>query len=222
MRKKLLIVLLGLLAHMAPGQSRLSVSALTAPTLIRTSYNRTYLFPDSDGQVVEPIFIGGTRQTIGVVTGLEAQYWYAPGWSLSAGLGYSQSFMRQSRLPAAGEGTTSIRSRALRVPLLLNYQPLTKRLSPYFTLGMLLDFPLASRVIVDRSGLPTQRLRLGTEPGPVFHPMVGAGGRYAFHERWTLVVQPSWAYNLGRFGGAQTYTASHELSIRVQLTYALQ
>lgn len=221
MLKKMLAILLFLSASPVTGQSRLSVTATVAPTIIRTNYNRTYLYPDSDGQVVEPVFISGTRNTAGYLAGLGAQYSYAPGWSISAGLWYSQSTMRQLRLPAAGEGTTTVRSRTLRVPLLLNYQPLARRLSPYVSLGLHLDFPFSSRVIVDRTGADTQRLRLGTESGPVFHPMVGAGGRYQFNNRCALIVQPVWAYNLGRFGGAQTYTSSYEVSLLAQLTYAL-
>lgn len=222
MLKKLCAALLCLSVNLALGQSRLSISATAGPALVRTSYDRTYLYPDSDGQVVEPVFITGTRTTIGYVAGVGALYTYAPGWSVSAGMWYSQTTMRQARLPAAGEGTTTIRSRTLRVPLLVNYQPLAQRLSPYFSLGLLLDFPFASRVNVERSGLDTQRLRLTTNSGPVFHPLVGAGGRYEFNRRCALIVQPTWAYNLGRFGGAQTYTASYEMSLLAQLTYSLQ
>ena len=220
--KKLCVALLCLAANLTLGQSPLAISATVLPTLVRTRYDRTYLYPNSDGQVVEPVFICGTRNTMGYVAGIGALYTYAPGWSVSAGLWYSQTIMRQARLASAGEGTTTIRSRTLRIPLVLNYQPLAKRLSPYFSLGLLLDFPFNSRVIVERAGLDTQRLQLATDSGPIFHPMVGAGGRYQFNRRCALIVQPTWAYNLGRFGGAQTYTSSYEVSILAQLTYSLK
>jgi hypothetical protein len=71
-----------------------------------------------------------------------------------------------------------------------------------------------------RDGRPTQHLRLRTESGPVFQPMLGAGGRYQIDPRCALIVQPIWSYNLGRFGGAQTYNSSYELSVLAQVTYS--
>ena len=202
------------------GQRTFSISPMAAPTLVRTNYNRMYLYPDSDGQIVEPIFLVGTPSAFGYATGLMGQYTYAPGWSVAAGIWYSQATLRLARPAASGEGTTAIRSRTVRIPLLLNYQPSTRRLSPYFSLGLLLDFPAASRVVVTRVGQPTQRLRLTADAGPVFQLMLGAGGRYRINRRWALIVQPVWAYNLGRFGGAQTYNSSYEVSILTHTTYS--
>ena len=220
MLKTLYVALLCVPLRMAFGQRTLSVSATVAPTLIRTNYNRTYLYPDSDGQIVEPVFLAGTANAFGYSAGLTAHYAYAPGWSVAAGAWYSQTTLRQARPALSGEGTTAIRSRTVRVPLLLNYQPSTRRLSPYFSLGLLLDFPVAARVVVTRNNQPTQRLRLGTDSGPIFQPMLGAGGRYRINRRCALIVQPIWAYNLGRFGGAQTYNSSYEVSVLTQITYS--
>lgn len=214
---KKLVALLSLSLSVAFGQRTVSVSATVAPALVRTNYNRTFLYPDSDGQVVEPIFLAGTTHAIGYSAGLTVCYAYAPGWSATAGIWYGQAALRQAR-PVAGDGTTAIRSQAVRLPLLLNYHP-TRRLSPYFSLGLLLDFPLTSRVVVMRPGLPTQRLRLRTNAGPVFKPMLGAGGRYRLNDRFALIVQPVWVYTLGRFGGGQTADSSYEMSVLTQVTY---
>lgn len=221
MLKKLCVVLFCLSANFAFSQRTISISATASPTLVRTNHNRTYLYPESDGQIVEPIFLAGTVNTAGYTSGLGAQYTYAPGWSVAAGVWYSQTGRQQARLPAAGEGTTTLRSRTLRLPLLLNYQPLTRRLSPYFSLGLLLDFPLNARVIVDRADQPMQRLRLRNDKGPVFQPSLGAGGRYQVNNRWALIVQPVWSYNLGRFGGSRTYNSSYEVNVLAQVTYTL-
>ena len=221
MPKNAFVVLFCLLTTVAFSQRTVSIRATVAPTLVRTSYNRQFLYPDSDGQVVEPIFLAGRLGAIGYTAGLTAQYTYAPGWSVAAGLWYSQATLRQTRLTTLGNGTTAISSRTLRIPLLLNYQSSTRRLSPYFSLGLLLDFPMASRVVVTRAGQPTQHLRLATNAGPVFQPMLGAGGRYQVNRRWALIVQPIASYNLGRFGGAQTDNSSYELSILAQLMYSL-
>ncbi|MBC3784546.1 outer membrane beta-barrel protein [Spirosoma utsteinense] len=221
MFKKLYVALFCLSATVAFSQRTFSISATASPTLVRTNHNRTYLYPDSDGQVVEPVFLAGTVNTIGFTAGLGAHYTYAPGWSVATGIWYSQTARQQARLAAAGEGTTTLRSRTLRVPLLLNYQLTTRRFAPYFSLGLWLDFPLNARVIVDRIDEPTQRLRLKTDTGPIFQPLLGVGGRYQPARRWALIVQPVWSYNLGRFGGARTYNSSYEVNILAQITYAL-
>ena len=220
MLKNWSVALFCLVASVAFGQRTISVQATVAPTLVRTNYNRTYLYPESDGQIVEPILLVGTVNTIGYSAGVTAHYTYTPGWSVAAGVWYSQVSLRQARPVAAGKGTTAVRGRTVRLPLLLNYQSSTRRLSPYFSLGLLLDFPMTSRVVVTRSGQPTQHLRLISDKGPVFQPMLGAGGRYQLSHRCAVTVQPVWSYNLGRFGGSQTYTSSYEVSVLTQLTYS--
>lgn len=221
MRKNQLVALLCLLSLTTFGQRIVSIQATATPTLVRTAYDRMYLYPESDGQVVEPVFLVGTINSAGYTAGLTAHYAYAPGWSVAAGVWYSQHqvSLRQTNPAAPGEVTTTLRSRTVRVPLLLSYQSSTRRLSPYFSLGLLLDFPMTARVVATRSGQPTQRLRLTTDGGPVFQSLVGAGGRYRLSPRCALVVQPAWSYNLGRFGGAQTYRSSTELSLLTQVTY---
>ncbi len=222
MLKNLLLGLFCLLALAMPsfGQRAVSVSATVAPTLVRTQYKRTYLYPESDGQVVEPVYLKGPVNAFGYTAGLTAQYSWAPGWSVAAGLWYTQATLRQARPVAVGEGITAVRSQALRVPFLLNFQPSTRRLSPYFSLGLLLDFPLTGRVIVTRTGQSTQSMRLLADRGPVFQPMIGAGGRYQLARRCALIVQPVWAYNIGSFGGARSYTSAYEISLLTQINYS--
>ncbi|MDB5240590.1 MAG: hypothetical protein JWP57_1215 [Spirosoma sp.] len=221
MVKKWSVALCCLITSVATGQHTVSVQVTVAPTWVHTSYNRTYLYPESDGQVVEPVFLAGSVFTVGYTTGVTAHYTYAPGWSVAMGAWYSQTSLRQVRSVAAGEGTTVVRSRTVRLPFLLDYQPLTRSLSPYFSLGLLLDFPLTGRVVVTRSGQPTQHLRLGVGSGPVFQPTLGAGVRYQLSPRCAVTVQPIGSYNLGRFGGSQTDNSAYDVSVLAQLTYSL-
>ena len=207
------------------GQSKrqppfVSVAATLAPVGVHTTYNRLYLYPDSDGQVVEPVFLNGNRWSPGYTAGLTVQYHYAPGWSVESGLWYQHLTTRQARPATAGEGQTTLRSRTVRIPLLLNYRLTTKRLSPYFSLGTLVDFPIPSRVIVTSPDQPRQNLRLRTDRGPVFHLTLGAGVQYQIDRRCALLVQPMYAYNLGRFGGSRTYNPAYELSLRTQVAYS--
>lgn len=201
------------------GQRSISVSATITPVYRYTNYGRLYLYPDSDGQVVEPVFLNGPRWGSGYSAGVTARYTYAPGWSVGAGVWYQQIALRQARPASAGEGTTTLRNRTVRVPFFINYQSSTKRLSPYFSLGLLVDFPMTSRVLVDRSGQARQRLRLSTEGGPIFHALLGAGASYQLNRRYSVLVQPTGSYNLGRFGGAATNFTSFELSLQTQVLY---
>ncbi|GAB3556334.1 outer membrane beta-barrel protein [Spirosoma fluminis] len=216
-----LLLLITLCNAYAFGQKTVSVSVTAAPVFASTSYVRRYFYPNSNGQVVEPIFINGRRWSTGYSAGVMVHYTYAPGWSVASGVWYGQLSVRQERLPIMGEGASTVSSRAVRVPLLINYRSSTKRLSPYFSLGVLVDFPFTSRVVVARANEPTQRLRLDTGKGPVFQPLLSAGVDYQINSRYALSVQPTWTYNMGRFGGSATYNPSFELSLLTQLVYKL-
>lgn len=213
-----LLVFVTLSVH-ALAQRGLSVSATVTPTFCRTSYIQRVFYPNSEGQLVEPIYLNGVRWSTGFQAGGSAQYAWAPGWSVSTGVWFRQLTTRQARF--GSEGATTIRNRAVRLPLLLNVQSSPKRLSPLFSLGMLFDVPMSARVIVTRADQPTQRLWLDSEPGPYFHVMVGAGGRYQPGKRYAFVAQPMLTYNLGRFGGIRTHNPSVEVGLQAQVSYVL-
>jgi hypothetical protein len=216
-----LLLLCSLLpAGRAFGQRKLSLSATIAPVSSHTNYDYMVLYPNSDGQVVEPILLNGKISVYGYLAGPTLDYTYASGWSVSTGVWYQQLTRRQARSVLAGPGTTTLHNRTIRIPLLLNYRVSGQRLSPYFSLGTFLDFPLAARVIVTRDGQSTQKLRLDAAGGPVFHVLAGVGGQYQFSDRCTLTVQPVAAYNLGRFGGSYSHNASYELSLLTKLAYS--
>ena len=203
------------------GQRTVSISVTLCPTFAHTNYSNRYLYPESDGQIVEPVYLSGSRWAFGTSAGLSILYKYAPGWSVSSGIWFQQLALRQNRQPVAGNGNVTLRNRALRVPLLLNYSSNQQRLSPYFSFGLLTDFPLTSRVIVTRSGESTQYLRLiSLNSGPTFHGLLGAGIRYKLTNRYTLTAQPVWTYNFGRFGGAGTHDSSFECSVLAQMAYS--
>jgi hypothetical protein len=203
-------------------QKQLSISATVAPVFTHTNYERRSFYPESNGQIVEPIFLSGSRWESGFLAGATVNYTYAPGWSVTSGIWFRQVAMRQARLAIAGEGTTTIRSRSVRVPLLLNFRQSVRQLSPYFSLGLLVDLPLASQIIAVRNGESTQRLQMTPESGPYFYPMLGAGVQYKLDQRLTLTAQPVFAYSLGRFGGASTHNPAYELSLLAQVAYRLK
>ncbi|MCK8493597.1 PorT family protein [Spirosoma sp. RP8] len=201
------------------GQEKLSVSATVTPLYVHTAYKNVYLYPNSDGQVVEPVFLNGAMGSVGYSAGVTVYYTYAPGWSVAGGLHYRYLPTRTDRLPLAGEGTTMVRSRAIRIPLSINYRSSTKKLSPYYTLAALVDFPFSSRVLAVRDDLPTQKLRLNADAGPVFNIMLGAGAVYQLNPTLALTAQPTITYRLGRFGGSHTENRTYELGLQTQLIY---
>lgn len=217
---RLLIALFWFPATLVFGQQKLSVSATVVPTYSHTSYKSRFFYPNSDGQVVEPIYMDGKRWAPGYSAGLSVLYNYAPGWSVASGIWYQQLTTRQARQTAAGDGTTTVHNRAIRIPILLNYASSTKRLSPYFSLGLLTDIPLSARVVVVRAAESTQNLVLESSRSPVFNLMLGAGAKYQLSRRYTLTAQPAWTYQLGQLGGANTDNPTFELSLLTQIAYS--
>lgn len=215
----ILSALLWLPMMLSFGQAKLSVSATVAPTVSRTAYYYRFLYPESDGQVVEPVYLNGNKWSSGYSAGLSLVCAYAPGWSVSSGLWYQQLGTQQARQPTAGDGTVTLRSRAIRVPILLNYCSSMKRLAPYFSFGALTDVPMSSRVVVVRSGESTQHLRLKTISRPIFHLLLGAGVQYRLNSHYTLMAQPIWTYKLGQLGATPTNDSSVELSLLTQVAY---
>lgn len=199
-------------------QRSLSVSVSLVPTAERVSYNRRMFYPNSEGQMVEPIYINDKYWWTGLQAGASVQYKYAPGWSVSLGIWYRQLAVRQTRLD--GDGVTTLRSRVVRVPLLLNAYTSPDRLSPYFYFGALVDVPMQTRVIATRTDQPAQRLWLDTEPGPYFWLLAGAGVRYRLNKQYALVAQPVITYNIGRFGGIRTHNPSFEIGMQGQVSYS--
>ncbi len=208
-----------LLAAWSFGQPKLSVSATVVPTLTYTAYKFRFLYPDSDGQIVEPVYLNGPRWASGYSAGLSVIYTYAPGWSVSSGIWYQQLTTRQARQAAAGEGMVTLRNRFIRLPLLLNYCASTKRLAPCFSFGLLTDIPVPSRVVVTRTGASTQHLRLETNSRPIFHLLLGAGVQYRLNARYLLMAHPAWTYRFGQLGGASINDPSFGISLLTQVAY---
>ncbi|GAB3566396.1 hypothetical protein GCM10027578_15180 [Spirosoma luteolum] len=194
----------------------LSLAIGMAPSLTSTGYRRQTLYPESNGQLVEPVWLDSRRTGIGFGAGATVYYTYAPGWSVGAGLWYHQQTIRQLRRPVAGPGTTLIRSRALRLPLSITFQPGTQRLSPLFTLGLLTDFGLPTQLVARRGSEPTQYLRVAQSINPTFQASVGAGAAYRLGRQLTVQLQPTLIYGVGQFGGATTFHPTLELALQTQ------
>lgn len=218
-RSATLFLLISLTTLSVFGQNKLSVSATITPLYTNTNYTRHYLFPDSDGQVVEPVLLAGNKGSLGYLAGITAYYNYASQWSIATGLWFRYQAIRTERLALAGEGTSSVRYRSIRLPILFNYRSSEHKLSPFYSFGPLIDIPLSARIVASRAGESTQHLRLDSESGPVFNFLLGAGGIYQVNSQIALTSQPTVTYRLGRLGGARTNFRTFELGLQMQAIY---
>ena len=217
---RVLLVVMLFPVGLAWSQRTLSISATLTPALAHTQYQQRFFYPESDGQIVEPVFLDGGHWATGYGAGLSILYTYAPGWSVSLGLWHEQVTTRQARQPLAGEGMIAVQSRFLRVPLRLNYTFSTRRLSPYFSAGILTDFPVTSRVVVTRVSESTQRLRLyPLITRPIFQGLLGVGVQYKLGGHYTCIAQPIWTYSFGQFGMARFHDTSFAFSLLTQVAY---
>ena len=202
------------------GQQTVSVSAVVSPAVTHTVYASRYLYPESDGQIVEPVYLSGSWWAAGYLAGASVLYAFEPGWSFSSGIWFQQLSTRQPRQPAAGPGTSTLNNRIIRMPLLFNFESSTRRLSPYLSFGVFIDVPITARVVVRRDGESTQHLRLKRGSKPIFQGMLAAGVQYKLTNRCKLMAQPVWTYNFGQFGGANTHDPSFELILLTQVAYS--
>ena len=69
--------------------------------------------------------------------GLTARYHFSPKWDVSVGLLYNWNASHLTESPT-GYGTNPFRSKALQLPILVNYRLTTHQLSPYFSGGAFL------------------------------------------------------------------------------------
>ncbi|RIV25034.1 PorT family protein [Fibrisoma montanum] len=203
----------------ALGQKNYSLSITVAPTYAYTVYKPQFLFPDSDGQVVEPILLTGRSHSAGYLIGPAVEYTYAPGWSVASGVWFNTLTYRQARRSADGQVLTAIRNRSLRVPVLLNYRQSAGRLAPYWSGGLLLEYLLPARVLVRRDEQPRQRLDLTYNGGLAFRVSVAGGWSYRLTNRIRLLGQLMVNYNLGKFGQAATHNPSLELNGLMQTAW---
>ncbi|CCH55027.1 hypothetical protein BN8_04258 [Fibrisoma limi BUZ 3] len=221
MQRFLGLLLWGVLlsAEVAFGQKKIVLSVAAAPTYAYTAYKPQFLYPDSDGQVVEPILVTGRSHSAGYLLGPTVEYVYAPGWSVSSGVWLSTLTYRQARESADERILTNIRNRSLRIPIQLNYRQSKNRLSPYWSGGLHLDYLLPARVLVRRDEQPRQRLNLTYNGGVAFRVSVAGGWSYRLTNRISLLGQLMVNYNLGKFGQAATHNPSIELNGLVQAAW---
>ncbi|AUD04095.1 porin family protein [Spirosoma pollinicola] len=139
--------------------------------------------------------------------GLTARYRFNPRWDVSVGaLYYRDANHNKSPLGPYGELAPFI-SKGWQLPLLVNFRLTDRRLSPYFSTG----------IIFARSN--TFTARPVTTDG-----IVGVGLIYRFDAGLSLLVQPTASYGFYRPSSDAVYTltqySSYSLGLQTQLIWS--
>ena len=165
-------VLLSLIvATSTMGQGHFSLAATVTPGV----QNRDFVL-DSGGGVT------GTGSYKSISAGLTAHYAFTSKWSLSVGLLYNRS-SGDSRFTNIIETTTYTHTEQnFQMPVLLNYASSYRRLSPYFSAGLLTSY--------------NYRQKIGDANALNAYAMIGIGAQYRITPKLALIVQPTAAYLL--------------------------
>ena len=176
MKAILLAALLGIAGN-ASAQSRFSMSANVAPILkSSTFYDNT-----------SPVRQSTTYTGFGIGTNLHFQF--SPRWSASSGLWLEWVKSRST------EQSVLNNPHYFKIPLLVNYQLGQKRLSPYFTTGLVLEkFKYSTVVFLDGAGAGNTTIYNVGERAQL-KLLLAAGMKYDLNESLSLVVQPTFISN---------------------------
>ncbi len=195
------------------GQSRFSIAPTISPTYQHLSWASQ--FDNKDAAL-------GSESTTGISAGITTSYAFTAKWSLSAGLLYNRSSGNSSFDNFMNTSTLARQNESLQLPLLLNYASSTRRLSPYFSVGLLANYTY-------RTTNPTtmvssfHKIDEGTVSTFSLYGMVGMGVSYRVTPKLTLIVQPTAAYRLNgpSKGSPISYTRWNQYlyGVQTQLKY---
>lgn len=188
-------------------QSKFAFSATVAPFYTHYKTNNTVILPDKNGVLYSYVdkSKGSWR---GSWLGLSGRYSFTSKWSASTGLWFNKSI--------ANGGNTNARSYNFSIPIMVNFQTSERKLSPYFSAGVLWNFETTTHIdiadvaqsIVFKSGDKTFRTSA----------VAGAGGIYNFSKHLSLIAQPTFSYI---FPPSGYHARTYQLLFHVQLMYKL-
>jgi hypothetical protein len=209
-------VLIPLSNTFAQGKFSLSISG--APTYSYLKAEQTILLPDySNGNII-PVDFSSRTTGRGYTIGLMGRYSFRRKWSVSTGawMNYNRTDVPSVETNTPGVNLTvgQTRGRNVQVPVLVNFQSSTRRLSPYFSAGALLSFRSANYLNVGND----QEIRIKTGKHDVtIVPTVGVGVIYRMSNHLSLAVQPTFNYYLPQ--GTYSSYFSGQASLQTQLFY---
>ena len=186
MKKYLPIICLLLLAYpRAQAQSKFSGGFFLSPF---SSYSGSPLNIESP-----------SRYATGALFGAAFQYSVSSKWSLASGVLYESA-----RVKFNPDGLFSasyiIRRRNVALPLLVNFQPSSKKVSPYLSAGVLFS--------------PSNN-----EWGVATRMLLAAGLSYRAGSRWLVIAQPAFTLGASSKADRAFFPTNRQLSFQTQLLY---
>ncbi|QMW04556.1 hypothetical protein [Spirosoma foliorum] len=201
------------------GQRKFSLSVSVAPT-----------YSHSDAKLVVPIADPATQlpstevvtkaHSVGYSFGVMGRYDFSAKWSVSTGLWVTHSLSSSIDVNENGSSFTLTYpyshpfTFAYKIPLLINYRPLTTRLSPYLSAGATGDIRSKTYAILGDG----QEIPVSFGKAMVVTPLLGLGGSYRFNDRISLIVQPTIQYDV-QSRPSYEYSHTYQLSLQTQLMY---
>ncbi|MEZ0486080.1 outer membrane beta-barrel protein [Fibrella aquatica] len=167
------VALLGTCMTGVLAQSRVSIVPAYWFNATKTSYQVDVLNPNGSRTLI-PADIRSTVSSVG----LTARYHVTPKWDVSVGALYYRNAARIANWQGPYGEPTPFTSEGWQVPVLVNYRLTDRRLSPYFSAGVV--FAKSKTFTADH---------LWTEG------VVGAGVDYRFNSRLSLLIQPTASYS---------------------------
>lgn len=204
-------------AHTGFAQGKFSLSISGAPTYSYSNVRRDVLVLGIGGSpVLLPDFTTKTKG-YGYTVGVMGRYEFVPRWSVSTGVWMSYNRTEPPNFPPNTPGDLLVgqsHSHHYQVPLLVNFQSSTRRLSPYFSAGVLLNFRSPTYLNIGNN----QELSLRLDRNDItVVPTVGVGAIYRITNHLSLAVQPTFNYYLPQ--GTYSSYFSGRASLQTQVFY---
>ncbi|MVM28998.1 outer membrane beta-barrel protein [Spirosoma sp. HMF4905] len=218
---RFIIVWLSILSGLSPvfGQSRFSLAVSLGYAYGHSDSKQIAPIPDPIAQLPTTEIITSSHSS-GYSFGLLARYAFSPKWSVNAGISAGQALSVKGYLSENGNKipvnyTNTHRDEfAYSVPLQINYQSSTKRLSPYFSVGASLGFRTKSYVDLGNG----QEVAVKFGKPVIITPGVGIGVIYRLSEHCSLIAQPGFSYNVQAHPNYEYYHA-YSVGLNTQLMY---
>ncbi|QHV99410.1 PorT family protein [Spirosoma endbachense] len=202
------------------GQTKFALSINLAPIYTHTDYNSTLPFPDSNTQSPTTV-VTSSSHGLNYMLGLSARYNFSPKWSASTGIWATHGLSGTTHFDINGISAqlpyrySHPFTNAYKVPLLVNYESSTKRLSPYFSMGASLDFRSVSYVELEGNG---QEVPVKFGKALIITPIIGVGAIYQLNNHLLIVAQPTIQYNV-QSHPTYAYYHSYQIGLQMQLMH---
>ncbi|AUD01129.1 outer membrane beta-barrel protein [Spirosoma pollinicola] len=218
--KTLTCLLLIASVNTAFGQHKFALSIQLAPICTHTNLKAIFPFADPATQSPNTEF-SAVSNGLSYLVGVTARYAFSPKLSVGTGIWATHSATGKTNYVQNGFAS-SIRykynhpfTNLYKIPLIINYQSSTKRLSPYFSAGATFDLRGTSYVDLSGNG---ELIPIKVGKAVVITPLLGVGMTYNLSDHISLIVQPTIQYNIDSHP-SYSYYHYYQLSLQNQLMY---